>query len=222
MNSILKRVITRIRISLFPTEHDKEVKRWFAADGDENLRFAYDLHNDSLVIDLGGYKGQWASDIYARFNCRVLIFEPVKSFADKIEKRFLRNPKIKVFCLALGACSRKESIALNEDGTSLYKNSLEKVTIQFEDAVNFFTSNNIKNIDLMKVNIEGGEYELLPKLIESGVICNIKNIQIQFHDIATDSEERMSKIQNDLLKTHTLTYQYKFVWENWKLKDGCH
>ncbi|TAJ80672.1 MAG: FkbM family methyltransferase [Gallionellaceae bacterium] len=219
MNSILKRVLTRVRISLFPTEHDKEVRRWFAEDGDESLRFDYDLNGDSLVIDLGGYKGQWASDIYARFNCRVLVFEPVKSFAEKISKRFARNPKIEVFCLALGASHRQEMIALGDDGTSLYRDSAKKESIQFEDAAVFFADHEIKNIELLKINIEGGEYELMPRLIETGLINNIKNIQIQFHDIGPDSEARMEAIRIELSKTHNSTYQFNFVWENWVRRD---
>lgn len=219
MNSILKRIVTRIRISLFPTEHDLEVKKWFAADGDETRRFDYDLNSDSLVIDLGGYKGQWASDIYSRFNCRVLVFEPVKSFAEKISKRFAKNPKIEVFCLALGASTRPEMISLSADGTSVYADSVEKETIQFEDVADFFAKHRIQHVDLLKVNIEGGEYELLPRLLEAGLVNKIKHIQIQFHDVAPDSESRMEKICNELSKTHSPTYQYKFVWDNWTRRD---
>ena len=46
----------------------------------------------------------------------------------------------------------------------------------------------------------------------------IANIQVQFHDFVLDAESRMKSIQADLRKTHELTYQYDFVWENWKLK----
>jgi len=219
MNPILKRVITRMRVSLFPTEHDKEVKRWFAADGDENLRFDYDLNSESLVIDLGGYKGQWASDIYARFNCHVLVFEPVKSFAEKIEKRFKKNPRVEVFRVALGASKRQDIIALDEDGSSVYRNTLVKETIQFEDVADFFALHNIISVDLMKVNIEGGEYELLPRLSETGLVRKIKNIQIQFHDFGADSKMHMDAICKELEKTHSPTYQYKFVWENWVRND---
>ncbi len=201
MNSILRRIVIRLRVTLFPTEHDKDVERWFADDGDETLRFNYDLNNDSLVMDLGGYKGQWTSDIYARYNCRVLVFEPVKSFAERIEARFKKNPRIKVFCLALGENRRQEIIALGDDGSSVYRDNPEKETIQFEDVAEFFTKHNIKNIDLMKVNIEGGEYELLPRLFYAGLVSRIKNLQIQFHDIGPDSELRMEKICQELVKT---------------------
>ena len=71
----------------------------------------------------------------------------------------------------------------------------------------------------MKINIEGGEYDLLEHFLESGFIKNINNIQIQFHDFIPNAEERMKKIQYELEKTHSLTYQYPFVWENWQRKQ---
>jgi len=46
-----------------------------------------------------------------------------------------------------------------------------------------------------------------------------KNLQIQFHDFIIDNaNERMENIQTQLAKTHKITYQYKFVWENWEIK----
>lgn len=168
---------------------------------------------------MGGYKGQWASDIYARFNCRVLVFEPVQSFADKIKRRFERNSNIEVFSLALGESSREEEIALSDDGTSLFAKSLSTESIFFEDVTVFFKKHNIDSVDLMKINIEGGEYELMPSLLRSGLINKIKNIQIQFHNVSHDSECKMNMICNELSKTHRPTYQYKFVWENWVRHD---
>lgn len=220
MNSILKQIITRLRLSMFPTEHDKEVQRWCSDGGDEGIRYDYDLNSDSVVIDLGGYKGQWASDIYARYNCRVLVFEPVKTFAENIEKRFRKNPRVEVFRFALGANRRQAIIALGDDGSSVYRNAPEKETIQFEEVGEFFAKHNINSIDLMKVNIEGGEYELLPRLFEAGLVNRIKHIQIQFHDVEAGSETRMKEICRELSKTHKPTYQYKFVWENWVRCDA--
>jgi len=70
----------------------------------------------------------------------------------------------------------------------------------------------------MKINIEGGEYEIIPYLIVSGHIKNIKQLQIQFHNFIPDSLNRMKSIQNDLSLTHIQTFSYEFVWENWVLK----
>ena len=79
------------------------------------------------------------------------------------------------------------------------------------------SKHNIKKIDLITINIEGSEYDLLEHLIETGFVKNIGNIQIQFHNFVPNATERMHSIQNNLAKTHKLTYQSEFVWENWQL-----
>lgn len=209
-----------MRIALFPTRADREVMRWMADNGDGRARQEYDLDTNSLVVDLGGYKGQWASDIYARYNCRVLVFEPIRSFATQIERRFARNPRVEVFCVALGSHRRQESIGLSADGSSVYREAPQRELIQFDDVAAFFLEHRIDGVDLLKVNIEGGEYELLPRMIEAGLIGKIKHLQIQFHDIAADSAARMDGIRRDLAKTHSLTYEYRFVWEGWTRRDS--
>lgn len=80
INLILRAIINKLRVVLLPTKQEKEVKRYFADGGDEVFRYDFDLNNESLVLDFGGFKGQWASDIYSRYNCRILVFEPVKLY----------------------------------------------------------------------------------------------------------------------------------------------
>ena len=72
----------------------------------------------------------------------------------------------------------------------------------------------------MKMNIEGGKYDLLEHLIVRGLILNIENIQVQFHDFVPDAASRMGGIKMNLAKTHVLTYEYESVWENWKIKTS--
>ena len=85
ISSLMRRVAARLRLTFFPTRQDRELARWHADRGDELLRLDYPLSAQSLVFDLGGYKGQWASDIFGRFACRVLVFEPIVPFADAIQ-----------------------------------------------------------------------------------------------------------------------------------------
>ena len=178
MNIILNKIIKRLQVLIFPTTHDKEVRRWWSDGGDESHRYDYDLKKDSVVMDLGGYKGQWASEIYARYKCRILVFEPVEVFAQDIKERFKDSSNAEVYCMGLGKNNRQEIISLDCDGSSVYRNTRVKETIEIMDVVEFFIKHNIENVDLMKINIEGGEYELLPRLIESRLIKGIKNIQI--------------------------------------------
>ena len=173
---------------------------------------------DSVVFDLGGYKGQFASDIYSKYFSRIYVFEPVKKFADAISERFQRNSSITVFPFALGKKNAEETIYLSADATSTHRQSGTPEKIKFVQFSEFLSRHQIHTIDLLKINIEGGEYDLLGFLIESDVIKRIKNIQVQFHDFIPNAAERMKTIQKKFDSTHELTYQYRFIWENWKLK----
>lgn len=212
-----------LKISLFlkrEKNEDLQTKRvipWFKIDGDKTLRLNYKLDSSSVVVDVGGYEGQWSSDIFAKYQCNIHIFEPVKSFFEKIKERFNKNDKIKTYNIGLSNKNNKLSISLLEDSSSLFKQDTKNEHIEIADASNFFKENNIEHMDLIKINIEGGEYDLLENLIETGYISKIKNIQVQFHDFVPDAKERMLKIQKRLEKTHHVTYQYEFVWENWEI-----
>jgi FkbM family methyltransferase len=200
---------------IFPTTHDLRVKKWFAVNGDKTLRVDYDLNEDSIVFDMGGYEGQWASDIYSRSNCQVIIFEPFPEFAAGIRKRFAKNNRIKVFEFGLGDKDEKIKLFSNNDGTSAFAQEGTSVEIEIRKASPFIQSLGIPRIDLMKINIEGGEYSLIADLIKENTISRIDNLQVQFHDFVDGAKEKMTALQKDLARTHQLTYQYEFVWENW-------
>jgi len=216
--NLFSKVIRRLRKELFPTEHDRELKRFYADGGDEGLRFDYELNSDSLVMDLGGYKGQWTSDIFSMYCCRIIVFEPVPEFAQSIQERFKRNSKISVLPFGAGKNSRTALISVCRDSSSVFRASDRRQEIQIVDIADWIRHNNISSIDLVKVNIEGGEYELLERLLETDLIRIIRDLQVQFHEIAADSGARMEEIHEQLSHTHNLTYQYRFVWENWTLK----
>jgi FkbM family methyltransferase len=215
----LARAIERFKNRKFRREYRAMVGRWYADGGDDKFRFDYPLERDSLVLDLGGYEGQWASDLYARRPCRIVVFEPITVFADNIAARFARNDDIEVVHCALGAASRKETMHICGASSSSYKQKSDAEIVQFVDAEQWFIDNDIRHVALMKLNIEGGEYELLERLLDADLIARVDDIQVQFHNVAPGSAERMQRIQDRLRQTHAPTYQYRFVWENWTRKQ---
>lgn len=200
------------------TIRQKRVIPWFEIQGDKTLRLDYDLNENSLVFDVGGYEGQWASDIFSKYCCFIHVFEPVEEFARNIEKRVCKNKKIVVHRCGLSNKNETVKITLDKDGSSTFKTGVNTEDVVLVKAIDFMQENNIQKIDLMKINIEGGEYDLLEHLMDIEFIKNIKNIQVQFHDIFPDAEQRMTRVQEKLEKTHYLTYNYPFVWENWRKK----
>jgi FkbM family methyltransferase len=208
----------RISRKLYLSSRATQVALWFADRGDKTFRLNYDLHENSQVFDLGGYEGQWTSDIYSMYCCTVHVFEPVVEFAQKLEQRFAKNRKILVHRFGLSSQGGTRVIAVNRNSSSLYSSEGEFTEARLVRAADFFRQHRIEWIDLMKINTEGGEYDLLEHIIESGLIRNIGNIQVQFHDVVPDAERRMRRIQAALSVTHDLTYQYPLVWENWRLR----
>ena len=197
-------------------EYRRTVSRYYAEGGDIRFRFDYDLSPDSLVLDLGGYEGQWASDLYARQRCRIDVFEPVARFAAAIGERFKRNPDIRVFPHALGGSTRRESLSVRGASSSAYKRKSTAEEVEFVDVAQWFDEQRIGDVRLMKINIEGGEYELLERMLETGLTARVADFQVQFHNFTPDAAERMAAIQQGLAATHRPTYQYRFVWENWR------
>lgn len=219
--SLLKTLQKCFRQKYFPTEQDISIKKWRADNGDYNLVPVHDLNENSLVFDIGGFHGDFAAEIYARYSCSIKIFEPVPQFAQQIKSRFEKNPKVEVFEIGLGGNTIIETMFVNSVSSSTHRKvSKDSISIEIVDIVNWLKSHSIERVDLMKINIEGGEYELLDKLIGSEYITRINEIQIQFHDFFPNAKEKMNKIQEKLSHTHQLAFQYPFIWENWKLKKN--
>ena len=192
--------------------------KWIKDKGDEKLRYDYPLNENSIVFDLGGYHGEFADKIYDKYRCSVYIFEPVKEFFEIIKEIFKSNQKIYTFDYGLSDKDESMEINISNDASSVHKQDGVKETINLKSITNFIKENNIQKIDLFKINIEGGEYEILPEIVKSDFVKNIDNLQIQFHDFIENAEYKREEIREELSKTHVLTYDYYFIWENWKKK----
>ncbi len=218
---LISRLARSLRKRINPTPRDLAIKRWHKDDGDNLRRYDCPLGKDSIVFDMGGFEGSWAAEIFARFVCRVEIFEPVPTFAEKIRERFSYNPALRVHTCGLAARTRVEHIALSSDASSIFIQAAgATVPIELIDVDDWFARNGVDHIDLMKINIEGGEYELLERMLDKRLVVKVGYFQIQFHDLAPDSGPRMEAIRARLAETHEALYHYAFVWDGWRLKPS--
>ena len=192
--------------------------RWYADEGDRKLRYVYPLNGESVVFDIGGYHGDFAAEISRRYDSRVYVFEPMPIFHEYCECRLRDRPKL--ICLPYGLSNKNERIpmALADDASGLYnpKNAKAPEELILLRAFNEVMSElNLTHIDLIKVNIEGGEYPLLECLLDTGLIEKVNHIQVQFHDFAERAVERRSSIRARLAVTHSQDWCYPFIWESW-------
>ena len=194
------------------------LSNWFKHGGDETLRLEYPLTAASVVFDVGGYMGDWSDQIARRYSPHIFIFEPVPEYYSAIKKRFFSNEKIKVHNYGLSDKTEMRFISVLEDGSSLFRDGSNRTEIALVDIFEYLAKQNIQWIDLIKLNIEGGEYPLLTRMINTDIVEKCRDIQIQFHNCVPDAEAMRLHIRNALSRTHFLTYDYPFVWENWRRK----
>jgi len=138
--------------------------------------------------------------------------------------KFFNNNKIKVYNYALEASNRTEQIAIANAGSSLASygrfndKSMPSETILVKDIAAVLKELKIDDVHLCKINIEGSEYPLLERCFEKDIYLRFKNIQVQFHSFADKLGKKRDAIRKKLKKTHYLTYDYPYQWENWKLE----
>ena len=155
----------------------KEHQRWVKDNGDKTKRLEYDLNSHSVVFDIGGFKGDWTQQIFSRYNCEIYIFEPISKFYNDIKRRFVGKNKIKIFNFGLDKIDKGIDIFNSNDSSSVFNKTGSAEKIQLKDIKNFCIDNKIKTIDLMKINIEGCEYDLLDRIVYEFKELKIKNIQ---------------------------------------------
>ena len=197
-----------------------ERTKWYRDKGDDRLRLKYNLNKSSIVFDVGGYLGDFTEKISKKFDCKIYLFEPSLSFYNQCLERFKDNNNILCFNYGVGNLNGDFILSNDKEASSTKRKISESVgeKIKIKKISEIIKELEIDNIDLMKINIEGGEYDLLLFLINENLISKIKNIQVQFHNFVPNAEKKRENIINLLKNTHKNDWSYYFVWENWSLK----
>lgn len=199
----------------YQSDQERRVAAWHARRGDETLRVEYDLTPASTVVDVGGFRGNWSAEIAARYACTIHIFEPVREHVAFLEKRFRGNPDVHVHPFGLAAADGTAMFSVDAERSSAVVGPPAEV-VELHQADATLRGLGVRTIDLLKMNIEGGEYVLLPHLLDTGWLDSIRDLQIQWHDFLPDAQERVQALQERLRESHHLTYEFPFVWENWR------
>lgn len=181
------------------------------------------ITNSSIVIDVGGETGIWAKQIFDRYQPNMYISEP-NPHSIAILKRNFEGDKFKILPYGIGGKNTKIQLSVSGMGSSVFDSSpgyqtCEKVEIELKDVVEVFRELELESVDMIKINIEGGEYELLERMIESSVASKCKIIRIQFHEWFPNAYALKRKIRKRLKKTHRIEWEYELVWESWIRKD---
>lgn len=173
------------------------------------------LGPDSLVLDIGGFEGSWADRISAQYGSRIHIFEPHPGFADNLAQKYEGNSRITVHPFALGSTDGVLDLSDAGDASSAVSGAHAAVRGKVVDVARFMTEFPEGRIALAKINIEGGEYDLLPALAAADELARFDTIQVQFHLFTPANISMRERIRESLATTHRQDWSYDFVWEQW-------
>lgn len=138
------------------------------------------------IIDLGACRGEFTSEINNNYdvNMAILVEPCITNF-----KRLPFSDNFKNLNRAIVGDGR-ERVIFNEDFSSPYNGSLvfndfqnigkyEIPTIRLKELIDIINTDDL--IDVLKIDIEGTEYELFDKL-EDDLLLKFKQITVEFHD----------------------------------------
>ena len=157
-----------------------------------------------IFFDIGAHKGKYTDLILKEYNIKkAYLFEPQVKMFNFIKEKYKDKNFINV--KSQGVSNKTESVSFyinkhnltsslkklnpknkylnlksklfNTSLDGMIENNLDIKTIKLSE---FFLENNILNVDLIKIDTEGHEYEVLAGL--EGKIKFIKAFLIEFHD----------------------------------------
>jgi len=170
-----------------------------------------DLPEYPIMWDVGAFKGEWAKDITERYpkSC-IELFEPVPDYALSLDQKgFLVRP------YGLSDHDHAATIKIAGDRSSTYdipQDGQGKVEIQIKDVSAVLGD---QKLDVMKINVEGAEYPIMERLLDTGQIYQVRTFLIQFHTFIPSFGERYLSIKKCMQHTHALQWRTPFVWERW-------
>ena len=193
------------------------------------ILFDVDLPEGAAVLDVGAYIGEWSEKVLQRAAERgpsdllVHAFEPEPHAFTRLEAGVGQDRRVHLHPVGLGGRDRAEQLAIGGPGSSVFIDGdtpgfLGAADIELRDAGPMLSSLGVDRFDLVKINIEGGEFELLDRLHHSGWLARMGTVIIQFHEFGPDAYRGRRRNRKDLARTHRCTWNYAWVYERWDPK----
>jgi FkbM family methyltransferase len=182
----------------------------------EDHTFKDILNHESVVLDLGGWRGNFAAQINAKYGCEVHVFEPNQKQIVILNDRFADNEKIHVHPYAVGGVDEyvkfypsPEDYPGQEKGSSLlsaspYVDDAFAYDVTKLSLASAAKKMGIDSFDLIKMDIEGGEFELFDDVDSVNFLKSAKMLTVEFHfkmpvnDQILISEEDINRMIGDL------------------------
>lgn len=146
----------------------------------------------NLVVDVGANVGVFTEAMLELYECeKIVAIECNENLVNDLKRSYKNNSKVDIINKALhhsnkniefyqcdtnpGISTTASPITMNNNTGIPFTKTVIVETITIQDLVNLYGK-----IDLLKIDIEGGEYEIIEK-VDNSVFDNINNLLIECH-----------------------------------------
>ena len=203
-------IIKKIKNFFYKNVQTKEFLQFISDGGDTVIFKNIILNKDSVIIDGGGFNGEFTDEILKKNFYKIYIYEPDKNFYNNLLKKYKFEKKVEILNLALFNKEQTITLSENSNASSIMESRKDGTKVKAVDISKEFKK--YKNIDLLKLNIEGAEYNVISRLIETQEINKVKYLLVQFHKEHDVDGSKFEKINLEILKNYNIIFNYKYVW----------
>lgn len=156
------------------------------------------IGNSSVVVDLGAHKGEFAQFITAQYGASVIGLEANPHLFTNLPKL----PRTKFLNLAIHHQNTEVvfNVSDNPEASSVFKEvasatgNISQVSVTGKTLDTLFTENEIKSVDLLKVDIESAEFQML-ELASEEALARVTQITVEFHITKTSADYSAARIE---------------------------
>lgn len=198
---------------------------WISTAMDPDVLYRAELDRDSVIVDVGAFQGEIAERLHGLYGGEVHAFEPAAPFFDRMARRFDGVDALHCYPYGLGRGDATLTMALDGPASSVHERTDEPdvgevIEVEIRDVATVLDGIGLDHVDYMKINIEGGEFDLIDRLHESGWLPRTRYLLIQFHEWFEGAEQKRWKARRQLRKTHEKLWDYPWIYELWCAKDA--
>ncbi|MEI8377266.1 MAG: FkbM family methyltransferase [bacterium] len=182
------------------------------------LEILSDMPKGSICIDCGSLAG-YVTELFYLFGAKVYAFEANSRLANHQKDLFKTTPQIEIFDKAVW--DKNTTLTLSSlcfdgiedisgssitliDNTEVYKQDILQENVEVIDLTEFIEKEILpKRIYILKLDVEGAEFEILEKIILKGLYNHIDYIFCETHErFFQNGEQRMAHIKNLIEKNN--------------------
>ena len=191
MANLLKKFLLKIRYfkdgRILKIHQVKIKKKWFGNSYGGFYLNTKDLNSKSIVYSIGiGTDASFDLELINTFNCQIYGFDPTPKSIRWVKEN-IDSRKFKMSEFGISSFSGKKRILPSKNqnhvsGSLISIKTVDKkdsIFLEFKTLDEAMKSNNHKYLDLLKMDIEGAEYDVIENILNKSI--KINQIVVEFH-----------------------------------------